>query len=355
MADDGDRELKKHKPFHDFLGVSLIVGSGDASDLGSEIRNTMLFDGVPFHAINSHVSEPHMISKSVGSKRSNSDSAYTGQDGFDRLHSVKIYRGGSGSEQPRRLSNEEIFHGSKTLQATSIPQSLPHQTHSKTDGYSAKWERSATINVPHNSQYPSYTSPYVHLVPRNIFKDVAAGSSVISHVAADEDEGSRNGIKGSGVWNSMKASLVSDKFHPNSGGHISDLSGAIVTGRKLKSGVHLSEPQAPIPGDKQTKSSSSSQQMTIFYDGHAHVFDDVHPNKAEVIMALAGSIDASLSSTLSTKSSTRIVTGEIGTGTASNTDQRGKPSTAATSIPEFRSTDHISAFAGADQGSKGVK
>jgi hypothetical protein len=41
--------------------------------------------------------------------------------------------------------------------------------------------------------------------------------------------------------------------------------------------------------------------MTIFYGGQAHVFDDVHPNKADVIMALAGSSGGSWSTGLSHK------------------------------------------------------
>lgn len=32
-------------------------------------------------------------------------------------------------------------------------------------------------------------------------------------------------------------------------------------------------------GGSRLGSTSSSRQMTIFYGGQAHVFDDVHPNK----------------------------------------------------------------------------
>nr|GMD53151.1 protein TIFY 8 [Ipomoea batatas]GMD53152.1 protein TIFY 8 [Ipomoea batatas] len=45
--------------------------------------------------------------------------------------------------------------------------------------------------------------------------------------------------------------------------------------------------------------------MTIFYGGQAHVFDDVQPNKADIIMALAGSNGGSWSTTYAPKSAPR--------------------------------------------------
>jgi len=39
--------------------------------------------------------------------------------------------------------------------------------------------------------------------------------------------------------------------------------------------------------------------LTIFYAGQAHVFDDIHPNKADAILALAGSNGRSWSTTYS--------------------------------------------------------
>ncbi|CAN7070041.1 unnamed protein product [Brassica oleracea var. botrytis] len=55
---------------------------------------------------------------------------------------------------------------------------------------------------------------------------------------------------------------------------------------------------------------SSTKQMTIFYGGQAHVFDDVHPNKADVIMALAGSSGGSWSTDLSHKLKTKNYTSD---------------------------------------------
>ncbi|XP_049934518.1 protein TIFY 8-like [Nymphaea colorata] len=48
---------------------------------------------------------------------------------------------------------------------------------------------------------------------------------------------------------------------------------------------------------------SVNRQMTIFYAGQAHVFDDVHPKKADAIMALAGSNGRSWSTAYSSRSS----------------------------------------------------
>jgi len=46
---------------------------------------------------------------------------------------------------------------------------------------------------------------------------------------------------------------------------------------------------------------SASRQLTIFYAGQAHVFDDIHPTKADAILALAGSNGRSWSTTYSTR------------------------------------------------------
>uniref|UniRef100_A0A7N0V397 Protein TIFY n=1 Tax=Kalanchoe fedtschenkoi TaxID=63787 RepID=A0A7N0V397_KALFE len=330
-GDSGDRELKKQKPFHDFMGISL-SGSGDApaaaaarisiaSDLGSERHSVTHLEGVPFYGPRSDGSRQHTTDRSAGSyKRSNSDSAYVGQDAFDGVHFVKMYRGVSGGDQPRRLNDEEIFHGSKVLRPASTSQALPR--------YSANWDRAVPVNVARNTQYPSYMSPFVHQVSPNTFRDAATGPSVVSHVAGDE--GSRNGIKGSGILNSMKPSMAADENNPKSGARIAGVpSGALVAGSKSMSGGLISEPEAPISG--QTGSTSANRQMTIFYDGYAHVFDDVHPTKADVIMALAGCNSESWPSTVPVKSSNVQVkegsnpTGEIETGA----DPRGKPSTAA--------------------------
>lgn len=37
-------------------------------------------------------------------------------------------------------------------------------------------------------------------------------------------------------------------------------------------------------GGSQHALTSASRQMTVFYAGQAHVFDDVHPNKVSIVV-----------------------------------------------------------------------
>jgi len=113
-------------------------------------------------------------------------------------------------------------------------------------------------------------SHLLHQLSTSRFKDENVGPSVIAQTAADE--GSRTGMKGPGILSSftMPNSSKLESFAPSNTGNRKDLA-------------------------------SSTKQMTIFYGGQAHVFDDVHPNKADVIMALAGSSGGSWSTGLSHK------------------------------------------------------
>ncbi|ESQ53908.1 hypothetical protein EUTSA_v10025562mg [Eutrema salsugineum] len=118
-------------------------------------------------------------------------------------------------------------------------------------------------------------SHLLHHLSSSRFKDENVGPSGIAQTAADE--GSRTGMKGpGGILSSFTMPNPSklECFAPSSTGNGKDLS-------------------------------SSTKQMTIFYGGQAHVFDDVHPNKADVIMALAGSSGGSWSTALSHKPKTK--------------------------------------------------
>ncbi|XP_010437889.1 PREDICTED: protein TIFY 8 isoform X1 [Camelina sativa] len=113
-------------------------------------------------------------------------------------------------------------------------------------------------------------SHLLHQLSTSRFKDENVGPSVIVQTAADE--GSRTGMKG--------PSILSPFTMPNRS--------------KLES-------FAPSSTESRKNVTSSTKQMTIFYGGQAHVFDDVQPNKADVIMALAGSSGGSWSTGLSHK------------------------------------------------------
>ncbi|KAK8351103.1 hypothetical protein V6Z12_A05G011100 [Gossypium hirsutum] len=236
------------------------------SDLGSERQVGNHLEGIPYYGPRSEISGPDINNSLAGSKRSFSDSAFMGHESLESLHLMKMLRNGAGGERPRRSNEDEIFLGMKSMRPSST---------------------SVILQPPAGSRLE---------VSSNRFKDTTVGPSVISQAAADE--GSRTGIKGPGILSSINASGV-----PTEKG-----SSAIVpSGGRPKTGAHNSDPEPLVPPSRQGLT-SASRQMTIFYGGQAHVFDDVHPNKADVIMALAGSNGGSWSTTYSPKSAVR--TGE---------------------------------------------
>lgn len=305
--------------FHDFLGMkpmdsppsllpkatdstSLSASSAAArppisstSDLASERQVGNHLEGVPFYGPRRDISATEISNRVLGSKRSNSDSAFTGHDSLDSRHlmSMKILCNGTAGERLRRISDDEGFLGVPHLRPASASLILQPPGGSRIDVDSNKWERTLTINANSAVKYPPRGGqfvPFMHQVPSNRFKDANAGPSIISQTAADE--GSRTGIKGTGILTCN---------HASSGVAEKNSSGLLSSGSRLKSGTHTSEPESSTPPSQQGLT-SSSRQMTIFYGGQAHVFDDVHPNKADVIMALAGSNGGSWSTTYSAKS-----------------------------------------------------
>ncbi|KAK9273070.1 hypothetical protein L1049_017877 [Liquidambar formosana] len=345
------------------VGASSGGGRGPistTSDLGSERQVGNHFEGVPFYGPRNDLSGPEISNRLVGSKRSNSDSAFMGssrdgipqmgQDSLESSHLMKILRSGSGGERPRRSNDEESFFGMHPMRPTSASLILQPHTGRRTDANISKWDRSIPMNVGSAVQYPlraGQFSPLMHQVPPNKFRDTNAGPSIISQAAADE--GSRTGIKGSGILSSINASGGVAERNP---------SGVLPSGSRPKSGTHL-EPESSTAPSRHGLT-SASRQMTIFYGGQAHVFDDVHPNKADVIMALAGSNGGSWSTTFSPKSSVRPVSesympnGENEIGTASNIaflrEFRGRSSVIGNSSHGFSSGDRISTLAGGHQG-----
>uniref|UniRef100_A0A1J3HR13 Protein TIFY n=1 Tax=Noccaea caerulescens TaxID=107243 RepID=A0A1J3HR13_NOCCA len=191
-------------------------------------------DAIQLFGSRSEVSGSIMSNRFPGNKRSNSDSHFTTQEHPETLHWSKLPRNGPGS---------------------------------------------LSMNVnPLANQPPrggGQISLLLHQLSTSRFKDENMGPSVIAQTAADE--GSRTGMKGSGILSSFTMPNPSklECLAPSSTGNRKDLT-------------------------------SNTKQMTIFYGGQAHVFDDVHPNKADVIMALAGSSGGSWSTGLSQKPKTMM-------------------------------------------------
>lgn len=111
------------------------------------------------------------------------------------------------------------------------------------------------------------------------------------------DEGSRTGLK-----NSVLAGLLDnagllhhDRSTPNPAGS----SGCPpLAPQNQKTPNHNGGSESMLPSSRQAPT-TSSRQLTIFYGGQAHVFDDVPPDKADAILTLAGSNGRSWSTTYS--------------------------------------------------------
>uniref|UniRef100_A0A2P2K586 Protein TIFY n=1 Tax=Rhizophora mucronata TaxID=61149 RepID=A0A2P2K586_RHIMU len=273
--------------FHDFLGTKvgtayspavLVPKTADASPAASTSVGTSSVGGRgPVSTISDLVSGPDISDRLTGTKRSNSDSTFTGstRDGIlqlnrdfpDGLHLMKMLKRGGGREQSRRSNDDEFPLSMQAMGAASTSHLLQQSTGTRLDPNVSKWSQSISMGAavqyhPRGVQLV----PSTHQVPANRFRDTNAVPSVFSQLVADE--GSRTGIKGPGI-----SSI-------NSGGGICEKipSRSLTRDSKLNTGTYVPEPESTSSTSRQGLT-SASRQMTIFYGGQAHVFDDVHPNK----------------------------------------------------------------------------
>ncbi|XP_057731430.1 protein TIFY 8 isoform X4 [Arachis stenosperma] len=277
--------------------------SSAASDIASEKQVGNHLEGVPYYGPRSDFSGTEISNRLVGNKRSNSDSTFMGSsrdafqmvpDSFQNSHLMKVLRSAAGGEKLRRPNDDEVLLGMQSLKPMSASLFQP-PTSSKLDAN--KWERSLLMNVGPSMQHPprgGQLTPFVHQIASNKMRDANAGPSFISQSAADE--GSRTGIKGPGILSSI---------NPTALGIEKSSSAGFLGGSRTKTVSNVVDPESStLPSQHGQK--SSSRQMTIFYGGQAHVFDDVHPHKADVIMSLAGSNGGSWSTAFSPKSSVKL-------------------------------------------------
>ncbi|XP_022849728.1 protein TIFY 8-like isoform X1 [Olea europaea var. sylvestris] len=286
------------------LGASSCGGRGPmstTSDLYSEKHVGSHLEGIPFYQSRGEFKGLETSNRFIGTKRSNSDSfMVSSKEKFPQLqpdessHLMKLLRH-AGGDRPRWPHDEEtsfVMHQMRPISASLI-------TQSSSDGDS-KWDRPIPVNLGSSSQYPpraGQVAPFGYQTLSNRFKDTNPGPAAISRTAADE--GSRTGIKGSGILSSINATIgVSERLS----------SGVLIHTDKQKSGAYIAEPESATPS--QHRIESASFQMTIFYGGQAHVFDKVHPNKADFIMALARSSGESWSTTFAPKSASGSLTGD---------------------------------------------
>lgn len=114
----------------------------------------------------------------------------------------------TGGERPRRPNDEETSFGINQMRPISASFISQSSAGGRTDTNNSKRDRATATAINPNPvlQYPPRTGqvmPFGYQGPSNRFKDMNVGPSLISQTAADE--GSRTGIKGSGVMSSINA------------------------------------------------------------------------------------------------------------------------------------------------------
>ncbi|CAK9317451.1 unnamed protein product [Citrullus colocynthis] len=255
-----------------------------ASNLASENQVGDYLEGVPFYSPRNDISGPENGNRIAGIKRSNPDSTFMGSYRNQIPH---ILQNGAGGDRPRYNDNETVY----SMQPPRIASSslTQHSLGTRFNPSVSKWERPIPSNMTSapNSPLRSHFVPRVHQVASNYSREFNVAPPSISQSAADE--GSRTGMKSPGLLSSFIAGH--DERHSSQMLRSCDKQKAKTEGVAYKS----SNPPSQQDLD------SNNRQMTIFYGGQAHVFDDVHPNKADIIMALAGSNGGSWSTTLSPK------------------------------------------------------
>ncbi|XP_021758108.1 protein TIFY 8-like [Chenopodium quinoa] len=276
--------------FHDFLGEK---------QAGSQLER------ISSYGPKSDLSVSEVSNRFVGSKRSHSDSGFTGssREGIPQMipessHVMKMLCSASGGDRLKFSPFDGPLHG--------VPQNirpLSSFVSQTTNANFVNSERLNPMNVGGSSmQYNACvmkSSPLMYQAPLSRLRDISSGPPVLSQLAADE--GSRTGNKGSGIFNSITAgSNPVTERNP---------SGLLPSGCNIKPATHISDPEPSNPPISRGLSTSGSRQMTIIYGGQVHVFDDVNPNKADVIMAMAGSNGGSWSTNLP-KASPRTTTNE---------------------------------------------
>ncbi|XP_057434538.1 protein TIFY 8 isoform X2 [Lotus japonicus] len=334
---------QQHLVLHDFLGmkpsdaspdvrlseVTLAAAASSAaargpfsstSDTASEKQVSNHLEGVPYYGPRGDFSGTEISNRLVGNKRSNSDSTFMGSsrdafqmvpDSFQNSHLMKVFRNSAGGDKSRRPNDDDGLLGMPSLKPSSASQIFQPPTSTRIDA--SKWERSILMNIGSSVQHPlrgGQLTPYAHQMASNRIRDTNAGPSYISQSAADE--GSRTGMKGPGILSSVNTTATAAEKTPST---------VLLGVSRPKPLPNLIESSTP---PSQHGLTSASRQMTIFYGGQAHVFDDVHPHKADVIMALAGSNGGSWSTAFSPKSTVKLVndsnlhSGENETGMISN-------------------------------------
>lgn len=218
------------------------------------------------------------------SKDSSQEQPQIGMDALDSSRILKVLRLDRQDERRSRSQDVGVDDLHLAMQPPRMSSKFPHPHPSagvKADlpnVGSKKWDslRSVSLNTGiYGTARTGHMGPMLDKMAASNSRE----NTVMPVVLPPADEGSRTGLKGSGV-----ANLIDDSSG-NPGLGTACLS--IPSGRsKLWSQNAGSE--STFMASQQT-TAPTSRQLTIFYGGQAHVFDDVPPDKAEAIMTLAGS------------------------------------------------------------------
>ncbi|XP_021746326.1 protein TIFY 8-like isoform X2 [Chenopodium quinoa] len=290
--------------FHDFLGGKAPIFPAVSLPLSEKQAGSQL-ERISSYGPKSDLSVSEVSNRFVGSKRSHSDSGFTGssREGIPQMipessHVMKMLRCASGGDRLKFSPFDGPLHG--------VPQNIRPLSSFVSQTTNANFVNSERLNPTNvggsSMQYNACvmkSSPLMYQAPSSRLRDISSGPSVLSQLAADE--GSRTGNKGSGIFNSITAgSNPVTERNPY---------GLLPSGCNIKPATHISDPEPSNPPILRGLNTSGSRQMTIIYGGQVHVFDDVNPNKADVIMAMAGSNGGSWSTNLP-KASPRTTTNE---------------------------------------------
>ncbi|KAH9297978.1 hypothetical protein KI387_029660, partial [Taxus chinensis] len=268
----GEEGKGKGKPlFHDFFSMEICnykqnEASSRSSGWEEEFYTSSAATRPPVFSLPTCSSQPERLLcgkwEGLGKKR-DCLTSYS-QNALESSRGFKMSRFDGKDDRRGRVFDDDVHFSMQPPRPTAASHTLvqPSMGVKLELMDSKKWERPIPLNTG-----PAHERASAHVIRESNL--------------TMEDEGSRTGLKGSSV-----ANLVND----NSASATVDRS---TSGQSFSAGRSKFLFDSGVPGpsipSRYQGAGSAIRQLTIFYGGQAHVFDDVHPSKADAIMALAGS------------------------------------------------------------------
>lgn len=270
-------------PLYNFFGSSVNDRNQEQHTENPANRSLLLTEKIG-HDPSASVLDESRIAPDSHSRDSSSKSLEMDTDALDGLRLYKKLRVERSDENKKGHEEAAMDDLSLTMQPPRLlpsnlqPSVLTQSEFSKVN--SKHWD----CNMPpllgtYGPGRASRKGLFADHIGMSTMKDSTAAS--LMHIPP-ADEGSRTGLKGSSVGSLLNRAM--------SGGPVLSLgqSKSSSRGAGSESTFLASQETTPI-----------TRQLTIFYGGQAHVFEDVSFDKAEAIMALAGSTGRSWSTVYS--------------------------------------------------------